>query len=493
MPEYKNVNPNDIIVPEGRFRKNFADIEGLKASILSQGMLNAIIVDEKMVLIAGERRLKAALEGKVEEVPVKIYSNLSPEDYVIMEAMENVQRENFTWTEEVAIHTHIHRELLKIHGQKGSGPNQTDSKGWTLEKTAKILGISITRLWQDFKLANYLPLYPELAKYNRSNALDRADAMRERDLENELAIRASAVTRAIDKATTTPQKHKKLTIPVEDSDDVFHPSKGIPFRLHLGDIRDFVKTISDDVVDLVIIDPPYGIQIEESIDLSRRQTFTDHWAYSRSILEQVIPECYRIMKNDRIMIVFFAIQEYEFLKNLLINNNFTVRDVPFIWNKLSGGAGDTSKQIPHAYEAAMFCHKGLYRAPNQFLTDMLSFQRPPTSERKHPTQKPVDMIQFLIETFTHPNELVFDGFSGAFTTGLASLLSHRFFLGSELESEFFGFGCSRMEEFYVQFCKDTLKLPIPAMWELQELLVKCREEAGFKDERTEGEKEVLPA
>ena len=60
----------DIKVGPDRFRKDFQDIEGLAQSISEHGLILPIVVDENMVLIDGERRLKACKLNKMEEVVV---------------------------------------------------------------------------------------------------------------------------------------------------------------------------------------------------------------------------------------------------------------------------------------------------------------------------------------------------------------------------------------------------------------------------------------
>jgi site-specific DNA-methyltransferase (adenine-specific) len=55
-----------------------------------------------------------------------------------------------------------------------------------------------------------------------------------------------------------------------------------------------------------------------------------------------------------------------------------------------------------------------------------------TSENDHPTQKPLDLIRYLIQTFSNENELVFDGYMGSGTTAHACILEKRNFIGAEM-------------------------------------------------------------
>lgn len=55
---------------------------------------------------------------------------------------------------------------------------------------------------------------------------------------------------------------------------------------------------------------------------------------------------------------------------------------------------------------------------------------------KHPTQKPVQLLERIILASTAEGDLVFDPFSGSSTTGVASVMLKRKFVGCELEAEF---------------------------------------------------------
>lgn len=69
-----------------------------------------------------------------------------------------------------------------------------------------------------------------------------------------------------------------------------------------------------------------------------------------------------------------------------------------------------------------------------------------TSESDHPTQKPLDLIRYLVKTYSNENETVFDGYSGSGTTAAACLKENRQFVGSELSKEYFEMSVKRLDE-----------------------------------------------
>lgn len=69
-----------------------------------------------------------------------------------------------------------------------------------------------------------------------------------------------------------------------------------------------------------------------------------------------------------------------------------------------------------------------------------------TSENDHPTQKPLDLMRYLINTYSNEGDLVFDGYSGSGTTAAACLKENRQFVGSELSKEYFEMSVKRLDE-----------------------------------------------
>ncbi len=65
---------------------------------------------------------------------------------------------------------------------------------------------------------------------------------------------------------------------------------------------------------------------------------------------------------------------------------------------------------------------------------------------KHPTQKPVSLMEYLILTYTNPGEVVLDNCMGSGTTGVACIKTGRSFIGIEKDPEYFEIARKRIEE-----------------------------------------------
>ena len=66
--------------------------------------------------------------------------------------------------------------------------------------------------------------------------------------------------------------------------------------------------------------------------------------------------------------------------------------------------------------------------------------------RVHPTQKPVDLLEYLIKTYTNEGDLVLDLTMGSGSTGVACLNTNRKFIGIELDKKYFDIAKQRIEE-----------------------------------------------
>lgn len=69
-----------------------------------------------------------------------------------------------------------------------------------------------------------------------------------------------------------------------------------------------------------------------------------------------------------------------------------------------------------------------------------------TKENDHPTQKPVELIRYLIRSYSNQDDLVFDGYLGSGTTMIASYLEGRSFIGAELKENYYRLLQKRFKE-----------------------------------------------
>lgn len=82
----------------------------------------------------------------------------------------------------------------------------------------------------------------------------------------------------------------------------------------------------------------------------------------------------------------------------------------------------------------------------KFPTSILKFEKPHPSIAVHPTQKPVDLCEWLIKTYTNKNEIVLDSTMGSGSVGVACLNTGRRFIGIEQNEEYLDIACQRIKQ-----------------------------------------------
>lgn len=85
---------------------------------------------------------------------------------------------------------------------------------------------------------------------------------------------------------------------------------------------------------------------------------------------------------------------------------------------------------------------------NRFPINILDYKR--DKERLHPTQKPVDLIAYLIRTYSHPGDIILDNTIGSGTTAVAAIREKRHFIGFELNREYYDIAVKRIKEEWAQ-------------------------------------------
>ena len=69
-----------------------------------------------------------------------------------------------------------------------------------------------------------------------------------------------------------------------------------------------------------------------------------------------------------------------------------------------------------------------------------------TIKTLHPTQKPVELLEYLIKTYTNEGEVVLDNCMGSGSTGVACFNTNRKFIGIELDENYYNIACNRINK-----------------------------------------------
>jgi DNA modification methylase len=112
---------------------------------------------------------------------------------------------------------------------------------------------------------------------------------------------------------------------------------------------------------------------------------------------------------------------------------FNVKNI-LIWEKNNTGMGDLEGDYAPKYEMILFCSNGSKKLNGGRDANILKAKR--TGNKNHPTEKPVNLISYLIEKSSNENDIVLDTFAGSFSTAQACKQKKRNFICFEIEEEY---------------------------------------------------------
>ena len=211
-------------------------------------------------------------------------------------------------------------------------------------------------------------------------------------------------------------------------------------KLIQGDCLEVMKGIEDGSVDMVLTDPPYGMSFRSNYRKKKyrgiKSDTTLDW------LDIFASECFRVAKNNTAHYVFCSFHNIDKFKRAF-ENQFKVKNI-LIWEKNNTSMGDLAGDFAPKYEMILFLHKGRRTINGKRDANILKFSK--TGNNYHPTQKPVDMCEYLLAKFSDVGNTVLDPFMGSGTTGVACKNLNRDFIGIELDKTYFNIAKKRIAE-----------------------------------------------
>lgn len=230
--------------------------------------------------------------------------------------------------------------------------------------------------------------------------------------------------------------------------------------LRFGNCLELMKEIPDKSIDMILCDLPYGVtKNKKDITLP----FDKLWNHYE-----------RIIKDDGVIALF---GQGTFFVDL-VNSNRKLFRYDLVWNKVLTSGFLNAKKMPlRQHEQIAIFYKKLptynplftqgkplhskgvsykdkeYKNNNygnfkqlddvrkgsteKYPTSILTFDKPHPSITKHPTEKSVELLEWLIKTYTNEDEIVLDNCMGSGSIGIACINTKRSFIGIELDKKYF--------------------------------------------------------
>lgn len=382
---------------DGRARTDMGDIVGLAESIRIHGLIHPIVLDGENNLVAGGRRLTAMCALGWTEVPFHSLGDLSPLQRKELELEENLARKEMTWQETAR----LTREITEIKKEL-YGPD------WTSADTATVMGKTPRMIRHSLALDSALKEFPELdAETDQQVAMSKARRLRE-------------------------AKERKEEV----------KGKELKTRLELRDASSFLRSLSDASVDLILFDPPYGVNFQDSegtLDAkgpgSHTETYKDDLKYAEELVDSLLPEFFRVLRPNAHLFIFFALGGSIDYKAKFQKLGFGFQKLPLIWTKSSHMNRDPHKRFGINYEPFWFAFKGA--EPRDLVRARKSVFDFSQNRNDHPSEKPISLYAEIITCSTHIGETVLDVTCGSGNSLAAAILNGRTALGCELSDRWF--------------------------------------------------------
>ena len=159
-------------------------------------------------------------------------------------------------------------------------------------------------------------------------------------------------------------------------------------------------------------------------------------------LDNFIDEIYRVAKNNTAHYMFCSFHNIDIFKQT-IQKKFTVKNI-ITWIKNQSSLGDLKGNFASKTEFIIFFQKG--RRLINGKRDPNVFEYKKTGNKLHPTQKPVDMTEYMLSKFGDEGDIILDPFMGSGTTGVACINTNRNFVGMELDEDYFKIAEKRIND-----------------------------------------------
>jgi len=421
---YKDISVGD------RQRKYFPldKIIELAEDIRRNGLLHAPVLQSSTLdLLAGERRLRAIemiydtggqfmYAGELIPpgmVPVTRAHSRDALGFFEAELSENLARQDLTWQERA-------QALLRLDELR-----HLQSPGHSTAQTiAEVRAASGDCPPDPSILREELLLATHLSDEDIAKQKTRSDAMR--------VLRRKAQLR---RAEELGQQFQLQTAAQSQS----------PHTIFNGDCRQVLPRMPPAGFDLILTDPPYGIDAQEhnSQNILGHQ-YDDSYDSWRELMLWFAGESFRLAKPEAHMYIMCDVERWYELRGLVGAAGWSVWRRPMIWSKGNGMLPRPDHGPRNTYEAILFANKGQRRVQIVGGLEVITCPQPALN-RTHGAEKPVDLFLELMKRSCLPGDTVLDPFMGSGVVLPAANLARLRATGVELHPAYFGIAATRLE------------------------------------------------
>lgn len=396
---------DQITIAENRQRKSFEvkSLVELGESIVRNGLFHPVVLREtegKFFLVSGERRLRAVKDlhelcagyshdnepvppGTIPYVTLGELDDLAREE---AEWEENIRRENLTW-QELALATARLSQLRK---------NQAIAQGRPQPTVADIA----------------------LEIRGSSEGSNQEDTRRKILVAAHLSDPEVAAAKSADEGFKILRRKEDTAKRVQLAIEVGRTySAETAHRILNQDSLSWMKFALPETFDVVLTDPPYGIDADKFADsggvggIKGAHAYADTYENWKNIIKVLAPESFRVAKPMAHIYIFCDVDRFHELRQCMQEAGWWVFRTPLIFHKPNAARAPWPEHGPQRqYDFILYAVKGK-RQVTRLYPDVLIYR--PDPQLDHHAQKPVALYEDLLRRSVQAGDSVLDPFAGS--------------------------------------------------------------------------------
>jgi site-specific DNA-methyltransferase (adenine-specific) len=396
-----SIAADDILISDKRQRRTFSaeSIIELASSIEKNRLVHPVAVrkdeSDNFVLIAGERRIRAMhyiwdlFGGQVRcgdftfekgQVPCILHSEMDPIQAWEMELEENIRRVDLSWQEKAEATS----ALMQLRSEQAlrEGERAPSVESISEEIYGNTSSADTTR--------KQLLVVPHLLDPDVQKCATVKDAYKLLKRKEEIA-RSAELARSVG-VTFTSAVH----------------------TLRHGDCFEIMADLEKESFDVILTDPPYGIDADKFNDSGGMAAgghfYDDSWTTWNVLARKLAAESFRLAKPTAHCYIFCDVDNFVLLKNFMTEANWNVFRTPLIWVNPQAARAPWPESGPQRkYQIILYAKKG-DRPVTRLYGDVLTYSN--DENLNHPAQKPVALYSDLLLRSALPGDTVLDPFGG---------------------------------------------------------------------------------
>ena len=238
-------------------------------------------------------------------------------------------------------------------------------------------------------------------------------------------------------------------------------------ELFNSNFPDATKHLSNQSIDLIVTDPPYGVNFKQTF-------YDDSTEYVLDNVNHWFHEMFRLLKQNSLLYMFVGVMQIHNFIQAGIDAGFEYKNILAVRN-FNNGSKRAKNNFSFNFQPVLVFSKGkarnlnnvdaiptsdgwyndkrnknpnrfTYEYSNWFKTDWFYATAKRAKGSLHPNEKNVDFIKFLIEISSDEDNVILDPFMGSGTTGVSAAKAKRNFIGVESDTSYYNIAKERIDK-----------------------------------------------